>query len=103
MPEGWNERTKVGDDWYLVLQLVLGQEVRAAYTLEPLWTKRTDGRNKYDGAPVARIVRDLFIHDLGLFRRDFADRLTPRERTHLAWRHLLWHAHLGYLHLRRKA
>lgn len=103
MRGGWNERTLVGDDWYLLLEIVLGSEARAAYTLEPLWTKRVDGQNKYDGSSPADIARNLFVHDLGLFRRDFASQLTARERRLLARRHALWHARLGYLHLRGKA
>ena len=101
MPASWSEDMLIGDDWYLVLDMVLRQRSRAAFTLEPLWIKRADGQNTYEGVSAEDIVRKLYVHDLGVFRRDFADALTPSERGFLARRHLLWHTHLAYLRLRR--
>jgi glycosyltransferase involved in cell wall biosynthesis len=101
MPVSWSEDMLIADDWYLVLEMALRRRCRAAFTLEPLWTKRADGQNKYEGLAAEEIVRNLYVHDLGVFRHDFADSLTRRERAFLTRRHLVWRGHLAYLRTRR--
>jgi hypothetical protein len=85
-----------------VLEMALRRRSRATFTLDALWTKRVDGHNKYEGRAAEDIVRRLYVHDLGMFRRDFAGDLTLRERSFLSGRHLLWQGHLAYLRLRRR-
>ena len=102
MPAGWNQDVLIGDDWYLALEMAVRRRSRAAFTLESLWTKRVDGRNVYEGLPPEDVARRLYVHDLGVFRRDFAADLTPRERASLRRRQLIWHGHLAYLRLRRR-
>jgi glycosyltransferase involved in cell wall biosynthesis len=102
MPVGWNMEMAVGDDWYLVVEMALRRRSRAAFTLEPLWTKRMDGANVFEGRSPEDLIRRLYVHDIGLLRRDFAGDLTLRERVSLAREHLVWHSHLAYLRLRRR-
>jgi hypothetical protein len=100
MPQRWNPRMQIADDWYLLLEMCLRQRRRAAFTMEPLWTKRLAGENRYDGRPAAEALRELHVHDLGQFRRDFRDVLTLRERVTWAERMWRYRAFLVYLRLR---
>jgi hypothetical protein len=82
---------QIADDWYLILEMSLTKPCHAAFTTTPLWLKRTDGNNRYDGQSFRRVVRQLYFHDHGCFRRDFGRWLSRRERVQLALRQL------GYL------
>jgi hypothetical protein len=86
MPQRWNTEMSVADDWYLLLDMVLSGPRRAAITLTPLWRKRTDGTNRYDGLRARDVIARLYAHDHGCFRRDFGRFLSPRERRRLALR-----------------
>jgi hypothetical protein len=101
MPPAWNAGVLVADDWYLLLEMALARPTRAAFTLEPLWSKRRDGANKYDGREAVDIWRELNLHDKARFRRDFGPLLTPRERAALRARALRHAAEHRYLQLRR--
>ena len=81
---GWGEHMHIADDWYLLVEMALHRPCRAAFSLSPRWTKRVDGNNVYDDRPFAEIVRKLYLHDFASFRRDFAPRLTRREKLRLA-------------------
>jgi glycosyltransferase involved in cell wall biosynthesis len=100
MPDAWNSRMKVADDWYLLLEMSLNRPARAAFTATPLWTKRIDGANRYDGRSPAYVVRHLYLHDHAQLRRDFASRLSLLERARLRLRASATVAWLGYLRLR---
>jgi glycosyltransferase involved in cell wall biosynthesis len=100
MPAAWSDAVRIADDWHLVLEMGLGQPCRAAFTTVPLWTKRINGTNKYDGMPPAYVLRNLYLHDLGCFRRDFSGRLSLRERAQWSRRHLMWRAYFAYLTLK---
>lgn len=83
---GWGEHMQIADDWYLVLEMVLTQRCRAAFSLTPRWKKRVDGNNVYDEQPFAPTVRKLYVHDYPLFRRDFRTLLTRWEKVNLLLR-----------------
>ncbi|HWS53444.1 MAG TPA: glycosyltransferase family 2 protein [Pyrinomonadaceae bacterium] len=91
---GWGERMRIADDWYLILEMALRRPCRAAFTLTPRWTKRVVGDNVYDGRPFEEIVRHLYLHDFARFRRDFAARLTRREKLRLARTEARYRLHL---------
>lgn len=84
MVKGWGEHMQIADDWYMLLEMALHRPCRAAFSLAPRWTKRVDGSNVYDDRPFTEIVRKLYGHDFPYFRRDFAPRLTRREKLRLA-------------------
>lgn len=86
---GWGESMKIADDWYLILEMVLGRPCRAAFTLTPRWRKRVDGLNVYDGRPFAETASEMLLHDQPIFRRDFDTRLTRREKLGLRRRETL--------------
>jgi glycosyltransferase involved in cell wall biosynthesis len=91
---GWGEHMLIADDWYLLLAMVLRRPCRAAFTLQPRWRKRVDGRNVYDGRPFVEIVRSLHLHDHRTFRHEFKPQLTRRERFGLARREAIYHLRL---------
>ncbi len=82
MPRGWNEQMLIGDDHYLLIDMVASGFDRVAFTCERRWTKRRDGQNRFDGVPI-RDLEDKTSVDWRLLRRDFAKRLSGGER--LAW------------------
>lgn len=101
MPAAWNTSVRIADDWYLLLEMALARPCRAAFTLTPLWHKRRDGANKYDGREAVDIWRELNLHDGACFRRDFAPLLTRPERARLAGRAARHRAEHAYLRARR--
>lgn len=99
---GWDAETVIADDWYLALDIITRSKARVGFTMDALWTKRVDQINKYDGDAIspAERVAGLYVHDLGLFRRDFAARLSGYERLALGARHAFWRAALPYVRWR---
>jgi glycosyltransferase involved in cell wall biosynthesis len=100
MPARWNEGLHIADDWYLLLEMTLRRDCRGAFTMAPLWTKRVDGSNKYDGRSPAYMARGLWLHDLASFRDDFGGLLSPRERLRWTSRRIKQRVLLTYLQLR---
>ena len=100
MPPAWNAQMRIADDWYLLFEMSVGRRSRAAYTPTPLWTKRVDGSNIYDGSPPHHVVRTLYGHDHRRMQRDFRARLSAAERARLAASRLRWVAILEYARLR---
>jgi hypothetical protein len=86
MPSSWNSEMRMADDWYLILEMVLTRPTHAAFTTAIRWRKRLDGTNRYDGQHFVHVVRDLYLHDHGAFRRDFRWVLSRRERMRFASR-----------------
>ena len=83
---GWGEHMRIADDWYMILETALRRPCAAAFSLEPRWKKRVDGRNVYDGRPFAEAAKELHLHDYPAFRREFGALLTRREKLTLARR-----------------
>lgn len=66
---GWNEHMNIADDWCMLLDIILNEETKAAYTTEPLWKKNVNGDNIYDGRNKLNLLR-LFVQDnLNLLNR----------------------------------
>ncbi|MDF2433128.1 MAG: hypothetical protein JWP44_2759 [Mucilaginibacter sp.] len=59
----WNEQLKIGDDWCLLLDMILLNGYNAAFTNEKLWTKRTGGQNVYEGRNIIEILEYLHVSD----------------------------------------
>jgi glycosyltransferase involved in cell wall biosynthesis len=89
MPPAWNERLGIAYDWYLTLEMAL-RGCSAAFTTTPLWTKRVDGTNDFDGRPRAYIARELWMRDFAAFMSDFAPHLSRRERARWRLRRTEW-------------
>jgi len=97
----WNEEMRIADDWYLILEMVLRNPCRAAFTLSPYWTKTIHTSNIYHGRDPLEVVRDLGIHDETLIARDFYEHLTFSERNILKKRLSKHYFNFGRLRRRR--
>lgn len=76
----WNTEMKIADDWCLILEMVINKSCRAAFTLQPLWTKNVHSNNIYDGNRRQIIASELEIHDTKLMKKIFSSQLTFREK-----------------------
>jgi glycosyltransferase involved in cell wall biosynthesis len=94
MPNAWSEEMLIGDDHYLVLEMVLGGADRVALTRVPRWIKRVDGHNRFDTLALRELLRRT-ISDRERLLRDFSGQLSLRERAY--WRAVLWRIRLRSL------
>ncbi len=101
MVSGWNEKMRIADDWYLILEMILTKPCRAAFTLTPYWLKRVHSSNIYHGREDIKIIEELGLHDEPIFMRDFKDRLTLPEKAVLMKRLGINHFNLGRLRWQR--
>lgn len=76
----WNTILKIADDWCLILDMVLSNPCRAAFTMRPLWTKNVHDQNIYDGRSRKEVAAELEIHDTRLMKHRYSTQLTFGER-----------------------
>ncbi len=76
----WNTEMKIADDWCLILEMVINKPCRAAFTLQPMWTKNVHSNNIYDGNRRQTIASELEVHDTKLMKKIFSSKLTFREK-----------------------
>lgn len=62
--KGWNTKMHIGDDWCMLLDMIMPGKCRAAFTLEKLWSKHIDNKNLYDGRNHIEVNRLLFVEDM---------------------------------------
>jgi len=98
---GWNEEMKIGDDWCLVLDMVIMKPCRAAFTLFPYWTKYIHSGNVYHGREELEVIRELGLHDEILIARRFQEQLTLAEKAIFQKRLATHHFNFGRLNWRR--
>lgn len=77
----WNEEMIIADDWFLILEMVLSKPCRAAFTLNPHWSKRMFGDNIFDGADWFETTKSLGLHDERLIAEHFSSQLTSAEKS----------------------
>ena len=80
---GWTEYLNIGDDWCLLMDAVVSQPCRVAFTMQRLWFKRVQGDNIYDQRDFFETLEKLLIQDAGFFLRRFWHLLTATERATL--------------------
>lgn len=88
MPSGWNKQMNIGDDWCLLLNMVLTKECKAAFTMEKLWHKKYDAINIYENRDKVELFMLLYIADVREIIRLFGDYLTPAELKILQRMHI---------------
>lgn len=79
MKLGWNENMHIGDDWCLLLDMILSPDCNAAFTMDRLWVKKTDGNNVFDGCNPYKVLQLLNIDDRESMIERYAGVLTDRE------------------------
>ena len=80
---GWNTHIKIGDDWYMYLDVILSHPCKAAFTLDRLWQKTVDEINVFDGRRRNEVLENLYVADLDRIITTFKGKLTPEERKEL--------------------
>lgn len=93
MPDAWSEAMSFSDDWYMLVEMALSAPCRAVFTTERLWTKRFDGRNRYEALPWATRIRED-LHDRRAIQRELGHLLRPAERARWGLRRLDLHIEL---------
>lgn len=79
MVSGWNTSMNIGDDWCLLLGIVLSKECKVAFTTEQLWHKKVDSINIYDGRSRIEVVKLLYIEDLSVYITKYGKYLSSKE------------------------
>ena len=92
---------KIADDWCLILDLVMSEPRRAAFTMLHYWTKHVHAGNIYHGRERIEVINDLGLHDEILIAERFHKHLTPKEKTILQKRLAGHHLDLGRLNMRQ--
>ena len=76
---GWNEKMNIGDDWCMLLDMIMPGNRRAAFTLEKLWWKHINCNNVYDGRYHIEVNRLLYVEDTRMLMERFAKVWTEKE------------------------
>jgi glycosyltransferase involved in cell wall biosynthesis len=77
----WNEKMRIADDWYLVLEMVVKSRCKSAFTMVPYWKKRVNANNLYHGRDHLEIINNVGLHDEVAMAHDFHEFLTLPERA----------------------
>jgi glycosyltransferase involved in cell wall biosynthesis len=85
---GWNEKMNIGDDWCMLLDLIMADKCRAAFTLEKLWWKYINCNNIYDGRNHIEVNKLLFVEDMYTLMSRYADKWTKEEYGYLEKKYL---------------
>lgn len=78
---GWNETIKIGDDWCMILDVILTKKCRAAFTTDLLWTKTIDGSNICDDRDIIELIELLYVDDIQQIMELFRHKITAAELT----------------------
>lgn len=76
---GWNEKMNIGDDWCMLLDLILERPCKVAFTRKTLWQKGIDEINICDGRKVVELARLLYIADTKNIMDRFVHNLSAAE------------------------
>eukprot|EP01035_Chromulina_nebulosa_P044541 gene44541-60332_t len=77
---GWNEVLNIGDDWCLLLDIIMSKECKVAFTTEKLWYKQMDKKNIFDGRNRFEVIKLLHIEDTEVLMSRYAPFLTKNEQ-----------------------
>lgn len=80
MTNGWNNHMHIGDDWFLMLDIITQQPIQCGFTFKPLWTKNVHDDNVYDGRNLFDIYKYLYFIDINTMLRELKPHLTKAEK-----------------------
>lgn len=86
--KGWNSEMNIGDDWCMLLDMILSKKTRAAFTLEKLWFKHINCDNLYDGRDHREVNRLLWVNDIRAMLSRHKNSLTAEEYQFIEKRYL---------------
>jgi len=76
---GWNEQINITDDWNLLLDCVLTQPCRVAFTMRRLWTKRVSPDSISESLNPQGTTHTLYLQDAQFIKDRFCHRLSHTE------------------------
>lgn len=79
--DGWNKKIHIADDWCMMLDIILSKQTKAAFTTQPLWTKRINNNNIYDGRRHIEVNKLLWVNDIRTILKRHGKLLTKNEYT----------------------
>jgi glycosyltransferase involved in cell wall biosynthesis len=77
--DGWNEEMNIGDDWCMLLDMVLLKKAKAAFTTQRLWLKHINCNNIYDGRNYFEVIKLLWVKDFKTILSRHKSVLTKKE------------------------
>ncbi|GAB3930913.1 glycosyltransferase family 2 protein [Mucilaginibacter myungsuensis] len=75
----WNKDMIIGDDWCMCLGIILSKQCKVSFTITPLWEKKIDSKNIYDGRQRAEVLKYLYVHDLETMLKKYKLQMRKRE------------------------
>tara|TARA_R110002049_G_scaffold306635_1_gene505434 strand:- start:7102 stop:8076 length:975 start_codon:yes stop_codon:yes gene_type:complete len=86
---GWNENMNIADDWCMLLDIIINNKTKAAYTTERLWKKHIDCDNIYDGRNQLEVLKLFHIEDKSAILERYRPLLTAKEIKDLEKEYIL--------------
>lgn len=80
MKNGWNNRMHIGDDWFLMLDIITQQPIQCGFTFNPLWNKNVNDDNVYDGRNMFEIYKYLYYNDIDTMLKTLHPYLSKKEK-----------------------
>jgi glycosyltransferase involved in cell wall biosynthesis len=80
MTKGWNNRMHIGDDWFLMLDLITQYTIQCGFTFNPLWKKNVNDDNVFDGRDMFEIYKYLYFDDIDTMLRELHPHLSKAEK-----------------------
>lgn len=80
MTRGWNNRMHIGDDWFLMLDLITQQTILCGFTFNPLWKKNVNDDNVYDGREMFEVYKYLYYNDIDTMLHELNPYLSKLEK-----------------------
>lgn len=102
LQNGWCTDMNIGDDWCMILDIILNRKTRAAYTTETLWRKHINGDNIVDGRDQIHVYRLLWVQDLGRILKRYKYFLNAEEMRTLQSRYIKSMFINALLHIKNK-
>lgn len=86
--DGWNPEMNIGDDWGMLLDIVLLKEAKVAFTTQKLWLKHVNSDNIYDGRNHIEVNKLLWVKDFKTILARHKNSLTKSEYRFFEKRYL---------------
>lgn len=87
--KGWNKEMNIGDDWCMLLDMILSKKTKAAFTTEKLWLKHINFDNLYDGRDFREVNKLLWVSDIRTILSRHKSTLTKKEYQFIEKRYLI--------------
>lgn len=76
---GWDPSISIGDDWCLLLDIILRKRCKASFCMDRLWAKNLNNINVYDGRKWNEVIEFLYVKDLKRILNTYRELLSCAE------------------------